>query len=167
MQSVKRFGAHYIFPGDLSPVSGGILETHEDGTIIGVVKHNNRMEEMERMKFFNGILCPNFVSLPQIPSFYFPSLKKYNFLYSNGNYKNGDNPEKNIFELIKKIQLKQDSPDLEELINLFTIQSSIIAGKQVKSGSFTPGKNPGILFIDKINYKVLRLSPCSTMKRLI
>jgi len=167
MQSIKRFGAHYIFPGDLSPVSEGIIETYEDGTIISIVKHKGRMEEMSRMKFFNGILCPNFFPLPQIPSFYFPSLKKYDFLWSNENYKNGYNSEKNIFELIKKIQLRQDSPDLDELINLFTIQSSIIACKQKRSGSFAPGKIPGILFIDKINYKDLRLTPRSTMKRLI
>jgi len=167
MQSIKRFTAHYIFPGDLSPVSLGILETYEDGTIIGIVKQKDRMEEMERMRFFNGIICPNFVPLPKIPSFYFPSLKKYDFLWSNENYKNENNPEKNIFEFIKKIQLRQDSPDLEELINLFTIRSSVIACLQKKSGSFAHGKIPGILFIDKINYKDLRLTSHSTINKLI
>ena len=167
MQSIKRFAAHYIFPGHIPPVSERILETYKDGTIIGILKQKGNMEEMARMKFFNGILCPDFVFLQKPPFFYFPQLKKYKDLLSTGNYQNGYNSKEYIFDWIKKIQLRQDSPNLEELINLFTIQSSIIAGKQGKLGSFVPGKIPGIIFIDKINYKDLRLTLQSTMKRLI
>jgi len=167
MQSIKRFGAHYIFPGHIPPVSGGILETDEDGTIIGIVKHKDSMKELARMEFFNGILCPEFVFMPKPPFFYFPQLKKYEDFLSNGNDQNGEKSGENIFNWIKNIQLRQDSPDLEELINLFTIQSSIIAGKQERLGSFVPGKIPGIIFIDKINYKYLRLTSGSTMKKLI
>jgi len=167
MQSIKRFGAHYIFPGNLPPVSGGILETYEDGTIIGLVKNKGGMKELARMEFFNGILCPEFVFMPKSPFFYFPQLQKYEDLLSNENDQNGEKSGKNIFEWIKNIQLRQDSPDLEELINLFTIQSSIIADKQERLGSFVSGKIPGIIFIDKINYTELRLTSDSCMKKII
>jgi len=167
MQIIKRFAAHYIFPGHIHPISGGILETDEDGMIIGLVKHKGSMKEMARMEFFNGIICPDFVFLPKQLFFYFPQLKKYEDIFSYGNDQNVDISGKTIFAFIKKIQLRQDSPDLEELINLFTIQSSIIAGKQEKLGSFANGKIPGIIFIDKINYKELRLTSGSRMRRII
>jgi len=167
IKSIKRFGAHYIFPGHIPPVSGGILETDENGTILSLVKHNGGMKELSRMEFFNGILCPEFVFMIKPPFFYFPQLKKYEDILSNGNDQNGEKSARNIFEWIKNIQLRQDSPDLEELINLFTVQSSIIAGKQERLGSFVPGKVPGVIFIDKIDYKCLRLTSRSTMKKLI
>jgi len=168
MHSIKRFAAHYIFRGDdLPPISGGILETDENGTIIGLIKPMDNMKEMARMEFFNGIICPEFVFLPKPHSFYFPKLKKYEDLLSDDNDQNEEQSKKKIFDWIKKIQLIQDSPNLKDLINLFTIKSSILAGKQEKLGSFIPGKIPGIIFIDKINYKELRLTSESSMKKLI
>jgi len=168
MHSIKRFAAHYIFQGDdVPPVSGGILETDENGTIIRLIKPLNSMKEMARMKFFNGIICPEFVFLPKPHLFYFPQLKKYEDLLSNDDDQKEELSGKKIFDWIKKIQLIQNSPNLKDFINLFTIKSSIIAGKQEMLGSFVPGKTPGIIFIDKINYKELRLTSGSSMKKLI
>lgn len=169
MVSIKRFAAHYIFMGyDSPPVPRGIIETDEYGTIIRIIKPLGSVKEMYRMEFFNGILCPNFVCLPKSHSYYFPILKKYeNILPNNDNDQKGCMSERKIFEWIKNIQLIKDSTNLKDLINLFTIKSSVIAGKEEKLGSFVPGKTPGIIFIDKINYKELRLTPGSSMKKLI
>jgi len=164
MVNIKRFAAHYIFVGeDFPPLQRGILETDEYGTIIRIM---DNVKELSRMEFFNGILCPTFVCLTKPYSFYFPLLKKYEYLLSNDDQK-GSMSERKIFEWIKNIQLIKDSPNLKDLINLFTIKSSVIAGKDKELGSFALGKTPGIIFIDKLNYKKLRLTPESSMKKII
>ena len=164
---MKKFAAHFVFPGNSAPIPKGIVETDTDGTILRLIHPRNDLQELAGMEFHNGILCPAFVSLPDPFSpdlffSYFPELKVFESFLP-------DMPtgEKRILEWMKAIQLTAGRSSLEQLIRQFTYEPARIGGRLNELGTLAPGKRPGLILIYKMDYRNLRLSKDSRLKRLI
>jgi len=164
---MKKFAAHFVFPGNSAPVPGGIVETDADGTVLRLIQPRNDLRELAGMEFHNGILCPAFVSLPDPFSpdlffSYFPGLKVFESFLP-------DRPtdERRILEWMKAIQLTTGSLSLEQLIRQFAYEPARVSGRLNERGSLEPGKRPGLILIDHIDYPNLQLTENSRLKRLI
>jgi hypothetical protein len=165
---ISRFAAHFVFPVSSSPIAKGIIEVDRNGTVINLIKpEGGGLRELAGMEFHNGIICPGFIDLlreyPADELFeHFPIFLKYKaFLPVN---RTGD---KGMLEWMKSIQLSGNEISLEELIRLFILEPVVSLGRQAELGTLEPGKRPGILLIDRMDYLNLRLSDDSRVKRLI
>jgi len=164
---MNRLAAHFIFPLTSSPVAKGMIEVDDDGTIVSLHHPEGELREMAGMVFYNGIICPGFIDLfTEFPSDklfeYLPGFLKYKVMFPFN--RTGD---KGVFEWIKAVQLSDDEISLEELLRLFILEPARILKRQEESGTLAPGKRPGLMLIDRMDYRNLRLSPDSRVKRLI
>ena len=164
---ISRFAAHFVFPVSGSPIAKGMIEVDRDGTVINLIRPEGGLHELAGMEFHNGIICPGFIDLlreyPADELFeHFPIFLKYKaFLPVN---RTGD---KGMLEWMKSIQLSGNEISMEELIRLFILEPAVSLGRQTELGTLEPGKRPGILLIDLMDYRNLRLSENSRVKRLI
>lgn len=159
---IRRFAAHYVFPVNSPPVAKGIIETDETGTIIRLIDPKGALRELEGMVFYNGILCPVFTDVFQK----FPPDKLFVHFPQLLAYKHFIPEHKQVFAWIREIALH--SPfSLEYLFHLFCFQAAAIAGPEKDTGTLEPGKRPGIVLIDRIDFQRMTLSEDSRMHRVI
>lgn len=164
---INRFAAHFVFPVSSSPIAKGMIEVDRDGTVINLIRPEGGLRELAGMEFHNGIICPGFIDLlreyPEDELFeHFPIFLKYKAFLPV--HRTGD---KGMLEWMKSIQLSVNEISLEELIRLFILEPVLSLGRQEELGTLEPGKRPGILLIDRMDYLNLRLSEDSRVKRLI
>ncbi|MGV8134645.1 MAG: hypothetical protein AB2L20_05485 [Mangrovibacterium sp.] len=164
---ITRLAAHFIFPVSGAPIAKGIIEVEHDGTIVNLISPEGELRELAHMEFHNGIICPGFIDLFREYSENelfecFPKLLKYKGMLPAD--RTGD---RGMLEWIKSIQLSDTGIDLEELFRMFILDPATALGKQAKLGTLDRGKRPGILLIDRMDYRNLRLSKDSRVKRLI
>lgn len=164
---ISRFAAHFIFPVSSAPIAKGTIEVDREGTIVRLIRPEGGLREMAGMEFLNGILCPAFVDVsrefpPDTLFKYLPKLRRFEEVMPvmRTGYEG-------ILEWMKTIQLKDSEISLQDLIGLFCLERAKILGRQDELGTLDPGKRPGILLIDRMDYRNLRLSPNSRVKRLI
>lgn len=164
---ISRFAAHYVFPVSSAPIAKGMIEVDHDGTIVNLIRPEGGLRELARMEFHNGIVCPGFLDLfrEYLESEFFerfPALLKYKAILpviSTG--------DKGILEWMKSIQLSDSKISLEELFHMLILEPVTGLGRQAELGTLDPGKRPGIMLIDRMDYRNLRLSDDSRVKRLI
>ena len=68
---------------------------------------------------------------------------------------------------MKTIQEHYPTISLTDLISWATINGARALGQEDKYGKIEPGKKPGLLLLDGIDIKNLKLSPETVVKRLI
>jgi cytosine/adenosine deaminase-related metal-dependent hydrolase len=164
---IRRIAAHFVFPVSSSPIAKGMIEVDHDGTIVSLVNPEGELREMAGMVFHNGIICPGFIDLfREFPSNKlferFPRFRKYEAAMPIG--RTGD---QGILEWMKTIQLSVCEISLEELFRLFILEPAKVLKREDELGTLDPGKRPGILLIDRMDYRNLRLSQDSRVKKLI
>lgn len=59
---MRYLSAHYVFPVSSPPIKNGIVCVDDDGCIFDVIDTGGRLEEREKLEFYNGILVPGFVN---------------------------------------------------------------------------------------------------------
>ena len=59
---MRYLSAHYVYPVSSPPLRNGILCVDDNGCIIDVIDVGGKLEERERLEFYNGILAPGFVN---------------------------------------------------------------------------------------------------------
>ena len=59
---MRYLSAHYIFPVSSPPLRNGIICVNNDGCIVDVIDTGGKVEEREKLEFYNGILAPGFVN---------------------------------------------------------------------------------------------------------
>ena len=59
---MRYISAHYIFPVSSPPLRNGIVCMNNDGCIVDIIDTGGKLEERERLEFYNGILVPGFVN---------------------------------------------------------------------------------------------------------
>jgi len=59
---VRKISATYIFPGNGNAVKNGILECHDDGTIINLTDNGGQLKEQQGLEYYSGILVPGFIN---------------------------------------------------------------------------------------------------------
>lgn len=164
---ISRFAAHYIFPVSSPAVAKGTIEADHDGTIVGLIRPEGGLRELAHMEFHNGIICPGFIDLflelPEKELFeHFPGLLTYkNLLPADPTGNRG------MLGWMKAIQLSDSRISLQELFRMLILEPATALGRQSQLGTLEPGKRPGILLIDRIDYRNLRLSENSRVKKLI
>lgn len=60
--SLRYLSAHYVFPVTSPPLRYGILCVNDDGCVVDVIDTGGKLEEREKLEFYNGILVPGFVN---------------------------------------------------------------------------------------------------------
>jgi hypothetical protein len=163
----RRIAAHYVFPVSRPPIAKGIIEANGQGMILRLIVPENGLREMAGMEFHNGILCPafgdisgEFTSHALFESFpLFNEFKKVMPSQLAG--------YQGVLEWMKAIQRANSKVSLDDLIRLFSLETARVLGCQDEMGTLDPGKRPGILLIDRMDYRNLKLSPDSRVKRLI
>lgn len=163
----RRIAAHFVFPVSRPPIAKGIVEVDQDGIVIDLSDPEGDLRETAGMEFHNGILCPAFTDLfrefsPEVIPDLFPGLKKFETFMPCA--QKGDIA---ILDWMKAIQQTAPEISLEYLIGLFCLETARRLGRQDETGTLEPGKRPGILLIDRMDYRNLRLSHDSRVKRLI
>lgn len=164
---IKRIAAHFVFPVSSPPFAKGIIEVDQDGTVVRLIRTEGKLLEMAGMEFHNGILCPAFVDVFHE----FSPVTLFKHLHQLVDFQSAM-PEitmgyQGILEWMKAIQSANSKVSLENLIRLFSLEPAKVLGRQNDLGTLDPGKHPGILLIDRMDYRNLRLSRDSRVKRLI
>ncbi len=59
---MRFLSAHYIFPVSSPPLRNGIVCISDAGEVIDVIDTGGKLEEGEKIEFYNGILTPGFVN---------------------------------------------------------------------------------------------------------
>ena len=59
---MRYLSAHYVFPISSPPFRNGIICVNDDGCIVDVIDTGGKLDERERLEFYNGILVPGFVN---------------------------------------------------------------------------------------------------------
>ena len=59
---MRYLSAHYIFPISAPPLRNGVIYVNDDGCIVDVSDTGGKLEEREKLEFYNGILVPGFVN---------------------------------------------------------------------------------------------------------
>ncbi len=163
----RRIAAHYVFPVSHPPVAKGIIEADGQGMILRLIVPEHGLREMAGMEFHNGILCPAFADI----SGEFTSHALFESLPFFHEFKEVMPPRltgyQGVLEWMKAIQQANSQVSLDDLIRLFSFETARALGRQDERGTLDPGKRPGILLIDRMDYRHLKLSPDSRVKRLI
>jgi len=164
---ISRFAAHFVFPISSPPIAKGMIEVDHDGTVVNLISPEGGLRELARMEFRNGIICPGFIDLfreyPENEFFErFSDFLRYKALLPV--HPTGD---RGILEWMKAIQLSDGKISLEELFRMLILEPAAALGREAELGTFDPGKRPGIMLIDRMDYRNLRLSEDSRVKRLI
>ena len=59
---MRYLSAHYVFPVSTPPLRYGIVCMNDEGCIVDVIDAGGKLEEREKLEFYNGILVPGFVN---------------------------------------------------------------------------------------------------------
>ena len=59
---MRFLSAHYVFPVSSPPLRNGIVCINDDCRIVDVIDTGGKLEEGEKIEFYNGILVPGFVN---------------------------------------------------------------------------------------------------------
>ncbi|MFA6126647.1 MAG: amidohydrolase family protein [Bacteroidales bacterium] len=59
---MRKFSAHRIYPVNSPPISFGIVETSDDGTILNIRDTGRKPVEEAGLEFYSGIITPGFVN---------------------------------------------------------------------------------------------------------
>jgi aminodeoxyfutalosine deaminase len=59
---LRKLSASYVFPVSQPPVRNGILETDEDGTILGLSQPENPETRIPGVEYYDGIIIPGLVN---------------------------------------------------------------------------------------------------------
>jgi cytosine/adenosine deaminase-related metal-dependent hydrolase len=59
---LRYLSAHYVFPVSSPPLRNGIVCVDDDGCIVDVIDTGGKLEEREKLEFYNGILVPGFIN---------------------------------------------------------------------------------------------------------
>ncbi len=59
---MRYLSAHYVFPVSSPPLKNGIVCTDDHGMIVDVIDTGGKLQEREKLEFYNGILVPGFVN---------------------------------------------------------------------------------------------------------
>ncbi|WP_299584089.1 hypothetical protein [uncultured Sunxiuqinia sp.] len=164
---MKKYAAHYLFPGNESPIAQGMVQVDSSGLILAVVKPHGKLQEEAGMEFHNGILCPAFVNVYhefEPERFYrkFPLLKKFQALQPERL-----STEKDVLSWLIAIQQADEQISLQQLITIFTIDAAKAIDLEKEMGSLTAGKRPGLMLLSGMDYQKLRLTEKSHLKRLV
>ena len=135
---MRKIAATYIFPCNGKPLKNGILVCENDGTVIEIIDTSGNLNEQAELEFYSGILVPSFVNV--------------HFSLSKSN--------RQRLILAEMLELQQSSPELtlEELLKLKTDDWV---------GGFEKGKKSGVSLISGIDFKNMKLTVNSRIKRLI
>ena len=151
---IRRYAAHYVFPGNTAPVKNGIVEV-DNGVIVNLFG-KARFREMANMEFFNGIICPSLepvftgVELELLLD-KVPELSAFRHLFAG-----------EPFEWLKAISLNFKLP-LDQLLYLFCYKIAVTFDRLNSCGTLEPGKQPGISVIDNVDFNTMRLQKNSRM----
>ena len=164
---MKKYAAHWLFSGNSSPIQKGIVEVDQLGRIRQVIQPKGDFQEMAALEFHNGIICPGFVNLFKYYTAkefftFFPALEKFKKLIPSP-----PSTDKELLTWMKAIQEEQNDLTLEQLIRIFCFESAKIANKQQNLGTIEPDKQPGLNLIYNMDYRNLRLTENSKLKKLI
>ena len=155
---IKRYSAHSVFPVFSKPVTKGVVET-ENSCIKRIIECNENLREMANMEFYNGIICP---SLEPV----FEGIETISLI---GKISGMEHYEKFIssdpFVWMKTVSLTCKLP-LEQLLHLFCSKVAEAMGRLESCGILFPGKSPGIIVIDNIDFDTMLLTKESLFKRL-
>ena len=151
---VRRYAAHYLFPVNTVPIKNGIVEV-DNGVIVNLFDES-QFREMANMEFFNGAICPSlepvFAGIETELLFEkLPELSAFRHLFA-------DKP----FEWLKAISLNFDLP-LDQLLHLFCYKIAETFNRLNNYGTLEPGKQPGILVIENVDFNTMRLQKNSRM----
>jgi cytosine/adenosine deaminase-related metal-dependent hydrolase len=164
---MKKFAAHYIFPGNGKPIAKGIVKVDHSGLILDIVRGNGKLEEEASLEFHNGIICPAFVNVFhefEQERFYrkFQALQEFEELRPSRL-----STEKDLLGWLIAIQQKSNLFSLEQLIRIFTLDAAQSISLEKELGSIQIGKRPGLMLISGMDYQKLRLSENSHLKILV
>ena len=59
---MRKFSAHRIYPVSGPPISFGIIETADDGTILNIRNTGGQLQEEAGLEFYSGIIIPGMVN---------------------------------------------------------------------------------------------------------
>ena len=59
---MRYLSAHYVFPASSPPIKNGIVCVGDDGCVVEVIDVGGKLEEREKLEFYNGILVPGFIN---------------------------------------------------------------------------------------------------------
>ncbi|TDO03698.1 hypothetical protein [Sunxiuqinia elliptica] len=163
---MKKYAAHYLFPGNKPPISKGIITMDSSGLVIDIVNPAGKLTEEAGLEFHNGILCPAFVNVFhefEGDRFYrkFPFLAPFKALQPQRL-----NTEKDLLSWLIAIQQTDEKISLQRLLATFTIEAAKAIDLDKEMGSLSPGKRPGLMLISGMDYQQLRLTSKSHLKVL-
>lgn len=161
-----KFAAHYLFSGQGAFLPKAWVEVDTGGTVLRVVQPQAEFRELAGMEFHSGIICPAFAPLFQHFNLNelvdaLPELKE--FAKHCPAHTAGD---KAVFNWIKAIQLQEPSVSLEFLLELFSSKAAMLLGNEL-TGRLEPGQQPGLVLLTGIDYRQLRLTENSRLRKLI
>ncbi len=164
---MKKFAAHYVFPITSAPIKKGIVKTDHTGTIIHLIDPKDNFQEESGLEFHNGIICPDFVA----PKAHFnlnEFINQFQFLSNLASFSIDElEDSKKTLNLLKNIQQKEPNLELEKLIRVFSLEMAKANGLEKKAGSLEINKRPGLIVISGIDFKNMRLTVNSFLKKLI
>lgn len=164
---MKKFAAHFVFPITSAPIKKGIVETDNEGRIIQLKNPGKHFQEESRLEFHNGIICPEFV-IPTSLLNYKKFLNQFDIQSEQVSPSTLDfKSSKTILNLLKRIQQNNESVALEVLIKIFTLEMAKSNQLENNLGSIEPAKRPGLIVISAIDYKNMKLTENSSLKKLI
>ncbi len=164
---MKKFAAHFVFPIISAPIKKGIVETDNEGRIIQLKNPGKQFQEESGLEFHNGIISPEFV-IPTSPFNHEEFLNQFDIRYKQVSASTLDfQSSKTILNLIKRIQQNNESVALEILIKIFTLEMAKSNQLENNLGSIEPAKRPGLIVISAIDYKNMKLTEKSSLKKLI
>lgn len=134
---MRKIAATYIFPCNGKPLKYGIIVCENDGTVVEIIDTSGVLSEQAGLEFYSGILVPDF-----------------------------ENSNRTLAEMLV---FQQNSPELtlEELIKWACLDSAQALKIDNWAGSFEKGKKPGVNLISGIDFKNMKLTGNSRVKRLI
>ncbi|KOH43231.1 amidohydrolase family protein [Sunxiuqinia dokdonensis] len=164
---MRKFAAHFLFPGNEKPIAKGTVQVDSSGLILDIIKPTGPFREEAGLEFHNGIICPAFVNVYhefEPARFYrkFPALRPFESLCPERL-----NTEKDLLGWLKAIQMDNQNISLEQLIRIFTLDSAKSISLDKELGSIEKGKRPGLMLISGMDYQKLRLTENSHLKMLI
>jgi len=59
---MRRVAAHFVYPVSSPPVKNGIVELDDTGRVNRIIDPGDKIRELSRMEFHNGVLVPGFVN---------------------------------------------------------------------------------------------------------
>jgi len=134
---VRKIAATYIFPCNRKPLKYGIIVCENDGTVVEIIDTSGVLSEQAGLEFYSGILVPGFV-----------------------------NSKRTLAEMLV---IQQNSPELtlEELIKWACLDGAQALKIDNCAGGFEKGKKQGVNLISGIDFKNMKLTGNSKVKRLI